>query len=118
VAQAANTGTFRLRWLQESEVSLSGGCGQLPVIVGPLPGLCYFMPMEPADVHASPDASSQVVLTLMANDYAEILGNSPDGKWFKVDMTHGSPAQAVTGWVDNNLLNMNGPCDNLPIINP
>lgn len=118
VAQAGNVGVFRYRWLLESEVTTSGGCAELPVVVGPAAGVCYTMIVAPTDLRAGPDATAALVLTLNVEDYAEVLGTDLSGGWVKVDLARGSPAQALQGWIEIGSLNLNGPCENLPAITP
>jgi hypothetical protein len=118
VAQAANVGVFRLRWVQETAaVRLEGSCGEVPEVVAPPPGVCFTMPMEDVQVLASPDPSAEVVATLGPGDYAEVLGTSTDG-WAQVDLASGSTGLAIRGWVPVGTLNMNGPCENLPTFEP
>jgi hypothetical protein len=69
VAQAANVGVFRLRWVQESAlVRVEGSCGEVPEVVAPPPGVCFTMPMEDVLVLASPDPSAEVKATLGLGD--------------------------------------------------
>jgi hypothetical protein len=117
VAQAANVGIFRLRWVHESSpVLLEGCCECPPEVVGPPPGVCFQMPMEDLDVYAAPDPSSEVVASLTPGDYAAVLGNS-DG-WAKLDLALGNTCQDAMGWIPAASLNMNGPCENLPTLEP
>ncbi len=53
VAQAANIGVFRLRWMPPgAPVSLDGDCVSVPIEPWvPLPGVCYQMSMGPVEVH-------------------------------------------------------------------
>lgn len=118
IAQAANVGPFRLRWLQESQVTLTGGCSGLPVIQGPPPGVCFNMFMVPSEVHSGPDYSTSVVITLDYGDYAELLGTTPDQSWAKISMLRGSPSMDLQGWIDIASLNVNGPCTPLPTVQP
>jgi hypothetical protein len=116
VAQAANVGIFRLRWVQESaSIRLEGSCGDVPEVVAPPPGVCFTMPMEDTLVLASPDPSAETLATLGLGDYAEVLGTSPDG-WAQVDLASGSTGLAIRGWVLAGTLSMNGPCENLPTL--
>ncbi|HEY48353.1 MAG TPA: hypothetical protein G4O14_16425, partial [Anaerolineae bacterium] len=41
-AQAGNIGVFHNRWVQEGDgISLEGNCEDIPVVVGPAPGVCF-----------------------------------------------------------------------------
>ena len=115
VAQAANIGPFRLRWLDPGSVDLTGDCGSLPVVWGPPIGVCFDMPMEDVDVHAEPSAASAVLATLHLEDFAAVLGLNGAG-WAKVDLGPGNTGSTVVGWVDASTLNMNGPCEALPTV--
>jgi hypothetical protein len=118
VAQAANIGVFRLRWVDGSiGVRLEGGCGGVPEMVGPLPGICFTMPMGDVPVYVNADMSSAVVATLVMNDYAAVLGRTDDG-WAQVDLSAGNTGLELTGWIEAATLNMNGPCWDLPTLTP
>ena len=117
VAQAANVEVFRLRWVQgNGAVRLEGQCGGVPEVIGPPAGVCFTMPMDEVTVHSQADPSSEVVATLSLGDYAGVLGKS--GDWAKVDLSLGNTGVELTGWVPASTLNMNGPCENLPVLEP
>jgi len=120
VAQAANTGVFRLRWIDSSDdVTLSGDCTGQPVVVGPQPTICYEMPMGTVDVHDSPDASSAVTASLHTDDYAAILGKTSAEDWYELDLAQGNTGLSGTGWIGSADLNMNGPtCGSIPVVTP
>jgi hypothetical protein len=120
VAQAANTGVFRLRWVQAAQVSLSGNCEGVPEVVGPAAGVCYTMPMENVPVYQAPDTTTPVLTTLQVEQYAAVLGVMGED-WAQVDLAQGNsgpPAGAGAGWIERVTLNLNGPCDNLPEVTP
>jgi hypothetical protein len=117
VAQAANVGIFRLRWVHESSAILVEGCCECPPqVVGTPPGVCFQMPMEDVDVYAGPDLASEVVASLTPGDYAAVVGTS-DG-WAKLDLATGNTGHDVMGWIPAASLNMNGPCENLLTLEP
>jgi hypothetical protein len=113
VAQAANTGPFRLRWIPPTAATVSGDCSGLPVVWGPPPGICFLMPMGPVEVHDAPDAAASVIASLTVDDYVAIDGTNAGG-WAHVDFAPGNTGLALTGWVAPADLNMNGPCDFSP----
>jgi hypothetical protein len=118
VAQAANIGVFRLRWVDGSTgVRLHGDCDSVPEMVSPLPDACYTMPMGDVLVYENADASSVVIATLVVNDYAAVLGRTDDG-WAQVDLSVGNTGLDLVGWIEAATLNMNGPCGDLPELNP
>jgi len=118
VAQAANIGVFRLRWVAPNTQTLTGGCNRLPVVWGPPPGICFDMPMQITTVYAAPDTSSAVLATLQVGDFAAITGLNPGGDWAYVDLGKGNTGSTVEGWVDSGSLNVSGPCDSQPTITP
>jgi hypothetical protein len=118
IAQAANIGVFRFRWVQESQVTTEGDCAAVPEVVGPLPGICYFQPMGDTPVYTLPDTTSAVITTLAAGQYAQILGVTAAADWVKIDLNVGNTGINQQGWVEEASLNVNGPCDSLPVVTP
>lgn len=118
VAQAANIGPFRLRWVEPGTGTRSGGCGSLPVVWGPPPGICFFMPMGNTNVYADKDVSSPVDAVLHVGEFAEVLGRDSSGDWVNVDLRPGNTRLNIQGWVEARFLNMNGPCQSLPTVSP
>lgn len=116
-AQAGNVGVFRLRWVREGGAfDLEGECTTLPLVEGPLPGVCFAMCLGDTPVHAQPDATSPVVATLRYADYANARGAS--GDWLQVDLAIGSVALDQLGWVARGEVGLNGACEALPPIQP
>jgi hypothetical protein len=113
VAQAANIGPFRLRWIERDKVNLAGACGSVPVVWAPPPGICFDMPMEAVEVRADPTTTSAVLVVLNVEQFASVLGVNATG-WAKVDLSPGNTGSTVQGWIEQTTLNMNGPCENLP----
>jgi hypothetical protein len=126
VAQAANVGVFRLRWLDPRDpVRLEGGCAAVPEVVGPIPGVCYTMPMGETPVYQRPDTASPVLTTMNWGDYAAVLGWTADTDgdgvrdWAKIDLSVGSVGLDQQGWVEGSTLNLNGDqCSYLPEVAP
>ena len=116
VAQAANVGVFRLRWVAAGSVRLEGGCDVLEVVEGPPPGVCFTMPMEETTVYGSPALDASALVTLVPGDYTAVTGLYGDD-WAQVDLDVGSLATGGQGWVEATTLNLNGPCD-LPDVTP
>ena len=115
IAQAANVGVFRLRWVLRSDaISLEGACQDLPVVVGPPVGVCFTMVMEDVPVYSKPDTSSALLATMHSGDYAKVAGTA--GDWFQLDLNVGSLGQNQIGWMSSQYVNFNGPCDNLPAV--
>lgn len=118
VAQAANIGIFRLRWVDGSSgVRLEGACDGLPELVAPPAGICFTMPMDEVHVYAEPDVSSEVVATMLVGDYAAVIARTTED-WAKVDLSVGNTELDATGWIQGGTLNLNGPCEDLPTVEP
>ncbi len=116
VAQAANSGIFRLRWVQVSgSFSLQGNCDALPLVTAPPSGICFSMSMGETPVYAAPDASSALVATLNLNEYAAVIGRALNN-WYRIDMALGNAPSHQAGWIPEEGINFNGPCEALPLI--
>lgn len=116
VAQAANVGVFRLRWVKEEEdIRLVGECEGLPALEGPPAGVCFTMSMVETTVHVEPDEGAVVIVTMAVGEYASVTGRM-DG-WARVDLSVGNTGRGEEGWVREDTLNLNGPCENLPMVN-
>jgi len=118
VAQAANVGIFRLRWIEESsDIELEGACEDLPELEEPQAGMCFTMPMDGVIVYTEADVSSEVIATMRWGDYAAVTGKTKDD-WARVDLGAGNVGLDLAGWVQGVTLNLNGPCDDLPTVEP
>jgi hypothetical protein len=118
VAQAANIGVFRLRWIPPgAPFTLSGDCASVPVEDWvPAPGVCYQMSMGPVEVHAAADPTSAVSHTLDVGEFVAILGQTGTG-WLFVDGNAGN-VPGVVGWMAELEMNVNGPCESIPTVSP
>jgi len=117
VAQAANTGIFRLRWVQETgNVSLDGACAGMPVVEGPPAGICFTMPVGDTPVYEQANISSSLLATLTPQQYAAVTGRTLDN-WYRIDLAIGNTSSNRAGWIEGSAINLNGPCDALPVIN-
>jgi hypothetical protein len=116
VAQAANIGVFRQRWLPpDAVITLAGDCVSVPVEPWvPEPGVCYQMSMGPVEVHASADPASAVSHTLMVGEFVAILGRTPTG-WLFVNGDQAN-TPGVVGFIPELEMNANGPCDAIPTV--
>jgi hypothetical protein len=111
VAQAGNSGLFRMRWvLKTHDVTTSPGCASLPTATSPIAGICYAMIMTDTSIYSSPDAGSSVLVTLHLNDYAMVTASAPG--WYTLDLNVGTVNIENLGYLqDSNLGGFNGPCD-------
>ena len=118
VAQAANIGVFRLRWIPPgSPITLTGDCASVPIEPWlPEPGFCYQMSMGPVEVHTAADPSSAVSHTLMVGEFAALKGRTATG-WLFVDGNEGN-VPGILGFIPELDMNANGPCDSIPEVSP
>jgi hypothetical protein len=116
VAQAANMGVFRLRWIPpETELTLSGDCASVPVEPWvPEPGVCYQMSMAPVDVFLAPDPGAAAAAVLNVGDFAAVDARTASG-WLLVNGFRANTPD-VFGFIKDTEANFNGPCDALPEI--
>lgn len=110
VAQAANVGIFRLRWVHEREQGLRtvGPCDALPTLEGPPAGVCFTMPMADTPVYEEPRETSAVITSLALGHYAAVIHRTEG--WAMVDLSVGNTGIEDRGWVTEATLNLNGPC--------
>ena len=122
VAQAANVGIFRLRWVAPgSDVTQTGSCDTLTEYPAISPTACYEMAMADATIYTQPDDTAASITTLPAGAYTAITGKT-DQDWYQVDLGDGSLAadfSGQTGWITPADVNFNGQsCSNLPVVTP
>jgi hypothetical protein len=117
-AQAGHIGLFHHRWVQETrDLTFEGDCSDIPLVVGPPPGVCLTMPMGYVPIYDEPDTSSQVAIILQPEDFVEVIGKTEDN-WIWVNLSVGNIELAGMGWVvDDHVIPM-GPCTDLPIATP
>jgi len=118
VAQAANMGVFRYRWIEDGpSLTKTGACSTLPVVVGPAPGVCFMMPMGDVPVLTEPSETAELLTTITAGDYAAVNGRTADD-WIRLDLGVGNLEIEGIGWMEASFLNMNGPCETIPDVTP
>ncbi len=122
VAQAANVGIFRLRWVAPgSDVTQAGSCDTLPQYPTISPTACYEMAMADISVYDQPADTATVIATLPAGEYTAITGKNAQN-WYQVDLGDGSLADThsgQTGWIAPAAANFNGQsCSTLPTVQP
>jgi hypothetical protein len=114
VAQAANIGVFRLRWIPPgAPIALSGDCASVPVEPWvPAPGVCYQMSMGPVEVHTAADPTSAVSHALAVGEFVAVTGRTPTG-WLFVNGNDGN-LPGVIGFIAAAEMNASGPCELIP----
>ena len=105
VAQAANVGIFRLRWLPQSALAPGADCADLPLVTAP-PAGCLLMASHPVPVRAQPAAGAAVLSTIPTGSYAQVSVADVTGGWLKVTV----PGQAQPGYVAEADINFSGEC--------
>ena len=73
--------------------------------------------MTNAPLLAQPLPNAAVLHLISSADYAMVIGKSADG-WLRIDLNVGNIGQNFEGWVEGMNANFNGPCADLPIIEP
>ncbi len=117
VAQAANVGPFRLRWVQKTDaIKLEGACGSVPVVASLPPTACFQMFMEATPILDAARAGAATVANAKVGDYAQAIAASD--QWLQLDLSVGSLKQDRQGWIPRGASNVNGPCDQLPTVKP
>lgn len=108
MAQAANTGVFRYRWIPPDEShQLSESCENLPLVVAVQATQCYTMPQMAVVVYADADMTAETVTTLAAGtSFAAVTERV--GEWAKVDLMDSSRFLNQVGWISADTLNLNG----------
>lgn len=122
VAQAANVGIFRLRWVAPgSDVTQTGSCDALAEYPAISPTACYEMAMADATIYTQPDETAASITTLPAGEYTAVTGKT-DQDWYQIDLGDGTLAASFsgqTGWLAPADGNFNGQsCGELPIVTP
>ncbi len=123
VAQAANIGPFRLRYLEANNLGydLGGPCDNLSEVSVVSPNVCYLMAESDTPVYERANSTSQLITTLHSGDYILITEKSAGVKvkfWLHgvADVTSNIPV-AVSGWIPDTFANFNGSsCESLPIV--
>ncbi len=117
VAQAANVGPFRLRWVPKSDaIKLQGACNSLPVVADLPPAACFQMFMDASPILDAARAGATIVVNARPGDYAQAIAAS--NQWVELDLNVGSLKQNRKGWIPRTEANFSGPCDQLPAVKP
>jgi hypothetical protein len=104
------SGVFRLRWfLKTSYIPSFGDCDSLPVVMGPMDGICYVVMNSDTAVYASDDLGSAVIGNMDEGDY--VMQLSSGALWVNVDLNVGSEQLDATGWVPRSLVIYQGACE-------
>ena len=114
-AQAANIGSFRLRWIAgDARYVTDGVLSSVPVVWGPQAGITYAMIYEVSLLYAEPDSNSAVVDSLPSSCAAAIVSRTVD--WYLLDLSIGPLERDIEGWMESMDVSVNGNLDSIPII--
>jgi hypothetical protein len=122
VAQAANLGLTRLRWIQKtSDIELQGNCENLPNVEPPPPNACVLTFATDVNTYTQPDTNAPVYTTLGVNDYAQVVGMQGQDwyAWASPGAQAGATGTINLRWAQlSDPVQMSGKCDNLPAFYP
>lgn len=115
VAQAANIGSFRLRWIAGDEkYVIDGELSDVPLVWGPVAGITYAMIYCTSPLHSEPDRFSAVVDSIPSFSAAGIVSRTED--WYLLDLSIGPLGQDIEGWIEAADISVSGNLDTIPFI--
>ena len=115
VAQAANIGSFRLRWIAGDERYVTDGeLSTVPVVWGPRAGVTYAMIYESSPLYSEPDSNSAVVDSVPSSCAADIIFRTED--WYLLDLSIGPLGRDIEGWIRAADVSVSGNLDTIPFI--
>jgi hypothetical protein len=115
VAQAANLGSFRLRWIADDEkYVIDGELSDVPVVWGPQAGITYAMIYRTSPLYSEPDRFSSVVDSIPSSSAAGIVSRTEE--WYLLDLNIGPLGQDIEGWIEATDISVSGNLDTIPII--
>lgn len=95
-AQAANTGSFRYRWLPPG-TEVTADMDSLETVWAPEPGVTYAMTSVETQVWAEPDSESIPLAAIGSNSAAGVVEIS--GNWIKVNLNDSPEPEDIKGWI-------------------
>ena len=115
VAQAANIGSFRLRWIaSDAKYVTDGEVGSVPVVWGPQAGITYAMIYEASHLYSEPDSSSAIVDSVPSSCAAAIVSRTEN--WYLLDLSIGPLELDIEGWIESLDVSFSGNLDTIPLI--
>lgn len=115
VAQAANIGSFRLRWVSgDARYLTDSEINNVPVIWGPRAGITYAMIYESSPLYSEPNSLSEIVDSVPSSSAAAIIFRTED--WYLLDLSAVPPGRDIKGWIIAADVSVNGNLDSIPII--
>ncbi len=115
VAQAANIGSFRLRWIAaNAQYMTDGELSSVPVVWGPQAGITYAMIYETTPLYAEPDSLSAIVYSVPSSCAGAIVSKTED--WYLLDLRIGPLGLDIEGWIESMDVSVSGDLDTIPLI--
>lgn len=115
VAQAANIGSFRLRWISgDAQYVTDGVLSSVPVVWGPKAGITYAMIYESSPLYSEPDTNSAVVDSVPSSCTAGIVARTED--WYLLELSIGPLGRDIEGWIRATDVSVSGNLDSILII--
>ncbi len=102
VAQAANTCSFRYRWLAPDTCIVADS---LPVVWAPKLNVSYAMTQMDTPVYPDQDTTSTPLAVIPANSAAAIEGLT--ATWLKVDLNDSPEDMDIQGWIQSEAVSIN-----------
>ncbi|MCD4707471.1 MAG: hypothetical protein K8S62_07010 [Candidatus Sabulitectum sp.] len=103
VAQAANTCSFRYRWLAPDTGITAAD--SLPVVWAPRPDESYAMIQEDTPVFSTQDTTTAPLAIIPANSAAALIGLTAG--WLKVDLSDSPDSVDIQGWILSETVSIN-----------
>ena len=115
VAQAANIGSFRLRWISgDAQYVTDSELSSIPVVWGPQADITYAMIYETSPIYSEPDSNSAVVDSVPSSCAAAIVSRTED--WYLLDLSNGPLDRDTEGWIKSMDVSVSGNLDTIPLI--
>lgn len=116
VAQAANIGSFRMRWIAGDEsFVIDGDLSNVPLVWGPQAGITYAMIYETTPLYNDPDRYSEIVDSIPSFSAAGIVLKTEE--WYLIDLSIGPLGQDIEGWIKATDISVSGDLDTIPFLN-
>lgn len=115
VAQAANIGSFRLRWISEGEnFVIEGELDSVSVVWGPGAGITYAMIYQDSPIFVEPDSLSLIIDSIPSGSAAGIISRTED--WYLLNLNESPLEDSIQGWILSLSVSASGDLDTIPLL--
>lgn len=115
VAQAANIGSFRLRWISEGEnFVIEGELDSVSVVWGPGAGITYAMIYQDSPMFVEPDSLSVIIDSIPSGSAAGIILRTED--WYLLDLNESPLDDSIQGWIQSLSVSVSGNPNTIPLL--